>query len=254
MTDTAACPDRARKTLHPVKPRVLFAALGQAHADQVARVAREFNIACDLLHHSMSTAAIKQVRQRFESDAGDLEGIVQLRMLGQGYDFPPICIVVPLRPYGSFGEFYQFIGRGIRIIVDPRPGGRVPPEQQLLDVIVHNELGLDAHLATLLAENEMDPASVTEDHDLDDDAVDDGVDAGSGDEDEDDLVTGALRAQVLVESGHVAQHVLYDGDRLEAGKRERELAPITFKYQQYAANTPNPVSFEQYCDVVRGMT
>jgi hypothetical protein len=234
----------------------LFAALGQAHADQVARVARDFGIACDVLHHSMTTAGVRQVRQRFESDAGDLDAVVQLKMLGQGYDFPPICIVVPLRPYGSFGEFYQFIGRGIRIIADPRLAGRVPPEQQLLEVVIHNELGLDEHLATVLAENDMDPAAITEEHDEpggEDDEDSGSEDDGEGESDDVDPVTGALRAQVLVESGHVAQHVLYDAERLEAGKRERELAAIAFKYQEYAASTDKPVSFEQYCQVVRRM-
>lgn len=256
MAVTEQCLQQARKTLHPVKPRVLFAALGQAHAEQVARVAREHGIACDVLHHAMGAAQITQVRTRFESDAGDLDGIVQLKMLGQGYDFPPITVVVPLRPYGSFGEFYQFIGRGIRIIADPRLAGRVPPEQQLMDVVIHNELGLDEHLDTVLAENEMDPAGITEEH-TDDTGGDDG---GSGDEDgnngdegggEVDPVTGALRAQVLVESGHVAHNVLYDMGRLDAGKRERELSTFAYKYQAYAASTDNPVSFEQYCDLLR---
>ena len=28
--------------------------------------------------------------------------------------------VVPMRPYGSFNEFYQFVGRGIRVLLHPR--------------------------------------------------------------------------------------------------------------------------------------
>ena len=45
---------------------------------------------------------------------------MQLRMLGRGgFDFPPISVVVPMRPYASFGEFYQFVGRGIRVITHP---------------------------------------------------------------------------------------------------------------------------------------
>lgn len=251
MSVTTACLATARKTFHPIKPRVLFAALGQAHAVQIAAVAKDFNIACDVLHHSMTNAEIKQVRQRYESDAGDLDGVVQLKMLGQGYDFPPICIVVPLRPYGSFGEFYQFIGRGIRIIADPRLAGRVPPEQQLLDVVIHNELGLDDHLATVLLENEMDPTEVTQEHA--DDSHGDGGGADSADSDDEgaDPITGALTAHVLVETGTVGEHVLYDEDRLAAGKRERELAAFAFRYQEYAATQPNPVSFEQYCEVLR---
>src|SRR5690606_30068648 len=93
----------------------------------------------------------------FEQDSGDLQGIVQLKMLGQGYDFPPITIVVPMRPYGSFSEFYQFIGRGIRVLQHPSLIGRVGPSEQYLDIIYHAELGLDSHLETIYRENDMDP-------------------------------------------------------------------------------------------------
>ncbi len=119
--------------LHPIKPRVLFSALGERHAEQIAKIAEEFGIPCDYLHHSMSEARIKATRNRFELDSGDLQGIVQLKMLGQGYDFPPITVVVPFRPYGSFSEFYQFIGRGIRVLQHPTLAGRIGPGEQLLD-------------------------------------------------------------------------------------------------------------------------
>ena len=83
----------------------------------------------------MTEARIKATRERYENDSGDLQGIVQLKMLGQGYDFPPITIVVPMRPYGSFSEFYQFIGRGIRVLQHPALLGRVNPDQQFLDMV-----------------------------------------------------------------------------------------------------------------------
>ena len=109
------------------------------------------------LHHSMTERQITAIRERFEHDSGDLQGLVQLKMLGQGYDFPPICVVVPMRPYGSFSEFYQFIGRGIRVLTHPGATGRVGPGEQFLDVVYHAELGLDEHIDTIYAENDMDP-------------------------------------------------------------------------------------------------
>jgi superfamily II DNA or RNA helicase len=117
--------DQQSELLYPVKLRVLFSALGERHAEQLARIAEEHGIPCEYLHHSMTEARIRAIRQRFEQDSGDLQGIVQLKMLGQGYDFPPITIVVPMRPYGSFSEFYQFIGRGIRVLQHPALIGRV---------------------------------------------------------------------------------------------------------------------------------
>src|SRR5947207_15972548 len=37
--------------LSPVKPRVLFSALGERHAEQIARIAEEHGIPCAYLHH-----------------------------------------------------------------------------------------------------------------------------------------------------------------------------------------------------------
>lgn len=149
--------DAQTALLYPVKPRVLFSALGERHAQQLARIAREHGIPCDYLHHSMPETRIRAVRARYEQASGDLQGVVQLKMLGQGYDFPPITIVVPMRPYGSFNEFYQFVGRGIRVLQDPLLAERIAAGEQVLDVIYHAEMGLDEHIETLYLENDMDP-------------------------------------------------------------------------------------------------
>src|SRR6266487_3263072 len=108
----------------------------------------------------MPDSRIRSVRARFEQESGDLQGIVRLKMLGQGYDFPPITIVVPMRPYGSFSEFYQFIGRGIRVLQHPALQGRVKPADQFLDIVYHAELGLDEHIDTIYRENDMDPLTL----------------------------------------------------------------------------------------------
>lgn len=58
--------------LFPVRPRVLFSALGQRHAEQIARIASAHGIACATLHHSMGDAAIAATRAQFESESGNL--------------------------------------------------------------------------------------------------------------------------------------------------------------------------------------
>jgi hypothetical protein len=67
--------------LHPIKPRVLFSAMGEKHAEQIARIATEYGIPTSHLHHSMTETRIRAIRDRFEQAAGDLQGIVQLKML-----------------------------------------------------------------------------------------------------------------------------------------------------------------------------
>jgi superfamily II DNA or RNA helicase len=233
--------------LSPVRPRVLFAAIGQRHAEQISRIANAHGIICATLHHSMSDATIAATRARYEAESGNLQGIVQLRMLGQGYDLPAIAMVVPMRPYGSFGEFYQFVGRGIRVVHHPDLVAR--SQQQHLDVVYHGELGLDDHLETLRIENDMDP------HPVDDDAFGDapvsdhatGVGTGIG------TTAGEPDAVVLAEQGSAHQQFLHDIDRVEARRQERELHALAQRYAAYAAATPNPRPFEEFVAVIRSI-
>lgn len=196
----------------------------------------------------MSDSDIAATRARFEAESGRLQGIVQLKMLGQGYDLPAITIVVPMRPYGSFGEFYQFIGRGIRVVHHPALTGS--GDRQHLDVVYHGELGLDDHLETLRLENDMDPHPV--DADMFGDApVPDNQDvsaAGSG-----HAASSNLDAVVLAEHGDTHQQFLHDIDKVEARREERELHTLAQRYAAYAEKTPNPRTFEEFVSVIRSI-
>lgn len=237
--------EQQKTLLYPVKPRVLFSALGERHAEQIAHIAEAHGIPCAYLHHSMTEARIKAIRTRFEQDSGDLQGVVQLKMLGQGYDFPPITIVVPMRPYGSFSEFYQFIGRGIRVILHPALLGRVGPGEQFLDIIYHSELDLDAHIDTIYRENDMDPATVSHTPAEQSRSIDmEDVPGIRGQE-------SAERPDtfVLFERGSIEERVVHDEERVEQRRREREM--LAQRYADYAQAASNPVTFEQYVDIMR---
>lgn len=247
MREVRRALDEQAELLHPVKPRVLFAALGERHAEQLARIANESGIPTDHLHHSMSDSRVRSVRRRFESDSGDLQGIVQLKMLGQGYDFPPVAVVVPFRPYGSFGEFYQFVGRGIRIVNHPALAGRVGPGEQSLDLIYHAELGLDEHIQAIYEENEMDPLPVKELDSHGDVFPEEMIE-------HDGRVSNSANEQpetfVLFERGAIERRVLHDAERVEQRRKEREREALAQAYAEYAASTQTPISFDQYIEVV----
>jgi superfamily II DNA or RNA helicase/very-short-patch-repair endonuclease len=241
--------DVQSELLYPIKPRVLFSAMGERHAEQIARIAEEYGISCSHLHYSMTEGKIRSIRSRFENDSGDLQGIVQLKMLGQGYDFPPITVVVPMRPYGSFSEFYQFVGRGIRVLQHPALSGRVGPEDQFLDVIYHDEMGLDGHIETIYRENDMDPLTA---HEIPPDwQNNDGVGG-------DDLpgTRGTNTAErpeafVLFERGDIEKRIVHDEARVEQRKQERELEALAGRYSAYVQTTDNPITFEQFIQIAR---
>lgn len=233
--------------LQPVKPRALFSALGERHAEQIAAIATEHGIPCAYVHHSMTSARIKATRSRFEESSGDLQGLVQLKMLGQGYDFPAITVVVPMRPYGSFSEFYQFVGRGIRVLHHPAFTDRVKPADQYLDLIYHAELGLDDHVDTIYRENDMDPPAPT------DTSASERIDRSPqeipGTRGHD--IAQRPDAFVLFEQGSFEQRVVHDQQRVEQRRAERELEGLAQRYAVYAQSSPNPVSFDQYIELIR---
>jgi len=247
MRTVKAALDRQAEILYPVKPRVLFAALGERHAEQIARIASEHGIPSAHIHHSMTERQVRDTRQRFETDSGDLQGLVQLRMLGQGYDFPPICVLVPMRPYGSFSEFYQFVGRGIRVLTHPALTGRVAPGEQWLDVIYHAELGLDEHIDTIYAENDMDP--------LTEHVIPDGWGQTNGDGERPGTTgvdtAGRPEAFVMFERGAIEQRVVHDETRVEQRRQEREQEALAQRYAHYAQTNDNPVTFEQFATIMR---
>ncbi len=250
MREVRTALDRQAELLYPVKPRVLFSALGERHAEQIARIAEEYSIPCSYLHYSMTEARIRATRERFEQDSGDLQGIVQLKMLGQGYDFPPITVVVPFRPYGSFSEFYQFIGRGIRVLQHPALIERVGPDRQFLDIIYHAEMGLDDHIDTIYRENDMDPLTT---HVLPEDWRNTGEGEGlPGTSGRDSA--GRPEAFVLFERGAIEQRIVHDEDRVEQRRVEREQEALAQRYSAYAQTTDNPVTFEQFMQVMKQLS
>ncbi len=258
MRAVRAALDLQGELLQPVKPRVLFSALGELHAEQIAAVACEQGIPTAHLHYSMSDAHIRSVRRRFESNAGDLQGIVQLKMLGQGYDFPPVSVIVPMRPYASFAEFYQFVGRGVRAIFDPSLV--VGPGEQFLDVIYHAELGLDDHIEELYLENGMDPVPVLAS------ALPEFTSAGSGtsaeladtraeDTTEDLRAAPSPETFVLFEKGVIESHVVHDAARVQKRHEERMRAGLAQRYSTYVASHPGstPLSFADYVKIFESL-
>jgi superfamily II DNA or RNA helicase/very-short-patch-repair endonuclease len=246
MRAVRAALDAQGTLLNPVKPRVLFAALGERHAEQIATIASEHGISSGYVHHAMTAARVRATRARFEEESGDLRGLVQLKMFGQGYDFPAITVVVPMRPYGSFGEFYQFVGRGIRVLVHPALEGRVKPSDQTLDVIYHAELGLDPHIETIYRENDMDPSTIARAVGASADSARPEVPGTRGRD-----VASRPEAFVLFERGALEQRIVHDQARVEQRRAERELEGLAQKYAAYVAGSTNPVTFQQYIEIFR---
>jgi DNA repair protein RadD len=104
--------------LHHVRtlgsPRQLIAvACSIRHATQVAALYREHGLKVEVLHSQLKD----EERERIEATlrSGVTEVVVQVNILGEGYDLPTLSVAAVFRPYRSLSPYVQFVGRILRL-------------------------------------------------------------------------------------------------------------------------------------------
>lgn len=64
-------------------------------------------------------------------------------------------------------------------------------------------------------------------------------------------VAGRPMAFVMFQRGDVEQRVVHNEERVQARKAERQREGLARKYAEYAQSTENPITFDQYVEVMR---
>jgi superfamily II DNA or RNA helicase len=88
-----------------------------SHAQSVTQAFCEAGVNAAMVHGELSEAERKATLDRYEN--GDVQVIVNVAVLTEGWDYPPTSCVVLLRPSSHKSTMIQMIGRGLRT-VDPR--------------------------------------------------------------------------------------------------------------------------------------
>ena len=53
---------------------------------------------------------------------GTLDCIIQVQMLGEGFDHPKLSVAAIFRPFRTLAPYIQFVGRIMRVVVQNDPG------------------------------------------------------------------------------------------------------------------------------------
>jgi DNA repair protein RadD len=72
---------------------------------------------------------------------GRLDCIVQVQMLGEGFDHPPLSVAAIFRPFASLSPYIQFVGRVLRVVHE----GKADHPDNNAFVVSHVGLNTDAH-------------------------------------------------------------------------------------------------------------
>lgn len=115
--------------------QVIAVACSIPHARQIMALYRARGVAAGLVHSRMEMAEREATLRKFERGGADV--IVQVGLLGEGYDHPPLSIAAIFRPFRSLAPYAQFVGRVLR-----RVAGR-GPEDNVAHVVGHVGLNQD---------------------------------------------------------------------------------------------------------------
>lgn len=120
----------AVQKLHEVRqfgiPREIIAvACSIRHAEQVAALFREHSLRVEVLHSQLGQEKRDEIEASLRGALIDV--VVQVQMLGEGYDLGSLSVAAVFRPYRSLSPYIQFVGRVLRLaepMVPGSPGNR----------------------------------------------------------------------------------------------------------------------------------
>jgi len=122
-----------------LRHQVIAVACSVDHARAIRRLYEERGYTAHEIHSQMRPE--EQARVHRDLRDGTLDVIVQVQMLGEGFDHPPLSVAAIFRPFRSLSPYIQFVGRVMRVNVEQAPGH--------LDnrgiVVSHVGLNLDRH-------------------------------------------------------------------------------------------------------------
>jgi len=110
---------RLRRETGEQRLKIIASALNREHCIDIVEAYKGKGLRAAYVH-SMEGSANEGVRKRLENH--DLDVVVQVRMLGEGFDHPYLSIAAVFSIFRSLSPFVQFVGRVMRSIMPNRPG------------------------------------------------------------------------------------------------------------------------------------
>lgn len=110
------------------------------HARKITAMYEARGFKADLIHSDMDEDKKEMVKRRLTS--GELDCIVQVQMLGEGFDHPKLSVAAIFRPFRSLAPYVQFVGRILRVIVQNSPSH----PDNYGHVVTHAGMNLDERL------------------------------------------------------------------------------------------------------------
>lgn len=89
------------------------------HAKSIRSLYTARGYKSDVISSQMDEEEINNTLRKLRS--GELDCIIQVQMLGEGFDHPKLSVAAIFRPFRSLAPYIQFVGRILRVVVQNDP-------------------------------------------------------------------------------------------------------------------------------------
>lgn len=117
--------------------QIIAVACSIEHAKEIMQLYSQYNLKAGYVSSDRPDESEKVI---IEYKKGQLDVLVNVDMLSEGFDHPNISIAAIFRPFRTLSPYAQFIGRALRKIQDGRADDSI---DNIAHVIYHKELDLD---------------------------------------------------------------------------------------------------------------
>lgn len=101
------------------KHKIIVSALNQAHCIQITAAYEARGLRAAYMHSNEEGVTNERILARLENH--ELDVIVQVRMLGEGFDHPYLSVAAVCSVFSNLSPFAQFVGRIMRVVDQNEP-------------------------------------------------------------------------------------------------------------------------------------
>ena len=111
--------DRIRQETEEPRHKIIASALNYQHCLQIVEAYKSRGRKADYVHSREDSKANERVFRQL--DRHELDVIVQVRKLGEGFDHPYLSVAAVFSIFANLSPFVQFVGRIMRVIMQDNP-------------------------------------------------------------------------------------------------------------------------------------
>lgn len=115
--------EERRKVTRDNRLKIIASALNMEHCKQIVAAYQARGLRADFVHSKQDGTANQKIHEKLKNH--QLDVIVQVRMLGEGFDHPYLTVAAVFSIFSNLSPFMQFVGRVMRIVPDSDPHGEV---------------------------------------------------------------------------------------------------------------------------------